>query len=84
MENFLHGLFVSERRAKYRRFVESFADELEGERQIIFRDAAGNGNARQARQVHGHGANVLQIHLERVRNHLADFERDIGRGRRED
>src|SRR5690606_23500937 len=59
-------LLVRVRRLQHLRVAEGRADELQPDRQPVRAHAAGHGQRRQPRQVHGHGANV-----GRVRLHLA-------------
>ena len=46
--------------------VERPPDELQAERQPVLGKAGGRDESGQARHVHGHGEDVVQIHLHRV------------------
>ena len=65
--------------AEQRRLVEGLADELQAERQAVFREARRHRDARQAGEIHRHGEDVVQVHGDGIVHLLADGE---GRRRR--
>src|SRR5262245_15303111 len=60
------GLLDDLSEQKQRLLVEWTADELKPERQAVRRQAARNGNSRQARHVHRHREHVVEIHLDGI------------------
>lgn len=77
----LLALLIRVGRADQRFLRERLADDLQADGQALAALAARDGDARQAGEVQGDGADVLQVHLQRVCNHLADLE-GRRRGRR--
>jgi nucleotide-binding universal stress UspA family protein len=68
-----------------RLLVERPADQLQAERQALRVEAGRHRDARQARHVHRHGEDVVEIHLDRIGAALlADAERRRRRRRRQD
>src|ERR1700710_2748559 len=68
-----------------RLLVERTPDQLQPERQTLRVLARGHGDARQARHVHRHRKDVVEIHLDRIGAALlADAERRRRRCRRQD
>src|SRR5882672_6480239 len=56
--------------------IERAADQLQAKRQALAVEAGRHRNPRQARHVHRHGENVVEIHLDRIGlTLLADPER---------
>ena len=63
------------------RFVKRLADQLQAQRQAVFGQAGRHRDARQPGQIHRHGEDVLQIHLDRIGGLGAHAEGRAGRGR---
>ena len=60
-------------------FAEGLADNLHADGQPIGK-AGGDGNPGEAGNIYGQGANVTEIHLERVVHLLANLKGDGGGG----
>src|SRR5437867_2589234 len=77
----LHDLAEREQRL----LVEWTADQLQAERQALRVLAGRHGDARQARHVHRHRENIVEVHLDRIGAALfADAEGRRRRRRRQD
>ena len=72
------GLFEHAGGAEDLLLGEMRTEELETDRQTTLRNAAGERDARDPRQVCAEGVNVLQIHRQRVRGQGPEFERGGG------
>src|SRR5689334_6797198 len=60
-------------------FIKGAADQLEPQRQAAVVQAGRHRDAGQAREVHGHGEDVVQIHRHRIVELLLQTESGAGR-----
>ena len=68
------AVFDRQAGAQHGAFVEGLADQLQAQRQAVLGQTGGHRKPRQARQVHRHGENVVQIHGDRIGGLLAHAE----------
>lgn len=67
--------------AQYGGFVKRAPDDLQADRQTVLGEAARYADRWQPCQVDRHGANIFQIHFDRIVDVFADLERGRRRSR---
>ena len=76
-------LFVGVRHLQNLLFAELRPDQLESDREVRLREAAGEGDPARAGEVYGNGEDIGQIHFQRILRPLAELEGRLWAGGRE-